>query len=108
MAKRAVGEGSLSVCLVACQASQFSRSCYRYEVKTHATNEEIADWMLNLTDNHRNWRFGLCDLNLRNVKRFDRNHKRVYRIYRELEMNLRIKPRKRLVREKPESLAVPQ
>ena len=42
------------------------------------------------------------------VKRFGWNHKRVYRIYRELELNLRIKPRKRLVREKPESLAVPQ
>jgi putative transposase len=32
----------------------------------------------------------------------------VYRIYRELEPNLRIKPRKRLVREKPEPLAVPE
>jgi putative transposase len=31
----------------------------------------------------------------------------VYRIYRKLELNLRIKARKRLVREKPESLAVP-
>ena len=31
----------------------------------------------------------------------------MYRIYRELELNLRIKPRKRLVREKPEPLAVP-
>jgi putative transposase len=31
----------------------------------------------------------------------------VYRIYRELELNLRIKPRKRLKREKPEALAVP-
>jgi len=35
------------------------------------------------------------------------NHKRVYRIYRELELNLRIKPRKRLVRDKPQPLAVP-
>ena len=35
------------------------------------------------------------------------NHKRVRRIYRELELNLRIKPKKRLVREKPEPLAVP-
>lgn len=35
------------------------------------------------------------------------NHKRIYRIYRELELNLRIKPRKRLVREKPEPLTVP-
>ena len=29
-------------------------------------------------------------------------------IYRELELNLRIKPRKRIVREKPEPLAVPE
>ena len=36
------------------------------------------------------------------------NHKRVYRIYRELELNLRIKPKKRLVRAKPEPLAVPE
>ena len=33
--------------------------------------------------------------------------KRIYRIYRELELNMRIKPRKRLVREQPEPLAVP-
>jgi hypothetical protein len=32
----------------------------------------------------------------------------VYRIYRELELNLRIKPKKRLVREPPEPLAVPE
>jgi len=49
----------------------------------------------------------LCFLYLRNVKGFGWNHKRVYRIYRELELNLRIKPRKRIVRDKPEPLAVP-
>lgn len=32
---------------------------------------------------------------------------RVYRIYRELELNLRIKPRKRLKRDKPDTLIVP-
>ena len=42
---------------------------------------------------------------MRNVKGFGWNHKRVYRIYRVL--NLRIKPRKRLVRDKPEPLSVP-
>jgi putative transposase len=46
-------------------------------------------------------------LYLRNVKHFSWNHKRVYRIYRELELNLRIKPRKRLIREVPQMLAVP-
>jgi putative transposase len=33
--------------------------------------------------------------------------KRVYRLYRKLELNLRIKPRKRLKRDKPDELAVP-
>lgn len=60
-----------------------------------------------MTDNNRNWGFGLCFLYLRNVKEFAWNHKRVYRIYRELELNLRIKPRKRLVRVAPEPLIVP-
>ena len=36
------------------------------------------------------------------------NHKRVYRIYRELELNLRIKPKRRLKRDKPDELAVPR
>jgi putative transposase len=41
------------------------------------------------------------------MKNFTWNHKRIYRIYKELELNLRIKPRKRLVRDKPETLTVP-
>ena len=41
------------------------------------------------------------------MKGFRWNHKRVYRIYRELELNLRIKPRKRLKRDKPDPLDVP-
>ena len=45
---------------------------------------------------------------LRNVKGFGWNHKRVYRIYKALELNLRIKPKRRLTREKPNPLAVPQ
>lgn len=45
---------------------------------------------------------------LAHVKDFGWNHKRVYHIYRELELNMRIKPRKRLRRETPEPLAVPE
>ena len=63
---------------------------------------------MRLTSNQRNWGFGLCFLYLRNVKGFGWNHKRVYRIYRELELNIRIKPKKRIVREKPEPLTVPE
>ena len=35
------------------------------------------------------------------------NHKRVYRIHCELELNLLIKPKRRIVRELPKPLAVP-
>jgi len=106
MAQRVVQERGISVRL-ACETFGISQTCYRYEGKHKAENEEIADWLLRLTDNHRNWGFGLCYLYLRNVKGFGWNHKRIYRIYRELELNLRIKPRKRLVRQVPEPLTVP-
>ncbi len=83
-------------------------TCYRYEAKKNAENDQIADGLLRLTYNHRNWGFGLCYLYLRNVKGFKWNHKRIYRIYKALELDLRIKPKKRLNREKPEPLAVTQ
>lgn len=67
----------------------------------------IADWLLRLTTANKRWGFGLCFLYLRNEKGFFWNHKRVYRIYRELELNLRIKPRRRIKRDKPEALSVP-
>jgi putative transposase len=106
MAKKVVAERSISI-RFACAVFQISETCYRYKRKLSAENIRIADWLIRLTDNQRNWGFGLCFLFLRNVKGFGWNHKRVYRIYRELELNLRIKPKKRLKREKPEPLAVP-
>jgi len=62
---------------------------------------------MRLTDNHRTWGFGLCFLYQRNVKRFGWHHKQVCRIYKELELSLRIKPHKRLVRDKYTALTVP-
>ena len=92
---------------VACAAFGISETCYRYQARQSAENEQIADYLIRLTYNQRNRGFGLCFLYLRNVKGFTWNHKRVYRIYRALALNLRIKPRKRLVREKPAPLLVP-
>ena len=106
MAQRTVAQG-VSIKL-ACLAFSISQTCFRYQAKQSAENVEIADLLIRLTHNQRNWGFGLCFLYLRNVKGHRWNHKRVYRIYRELELNLRIKPRKRIVREKPEPLAVPE
>ena len=107
MAKRMVSQERLSV-RQACEAFDVSECCYRYERKLSSDNVRIAELLLGLTQSQRNWGFGLCFLYLRNVKGYGWNHKRVYRIYRELELNLRIKPRRRLKRDKPEPLAVPE
>ena len=77
----------------ACADFTISATCYRYQPKRSDENAVIADWLIRLTHNQRNWGFGLCFLHLRNVKGHLWNHKRVYRIYRELELNLRIKPK---------------
>ncbi len=106
MAKKAVNHRKISV-RMACLIFVVSETCYRYQPKLSDENELIADKLIDLTEDNGNWGFGLCFLYLRNVKGYGWNHKRVYRIYRELELNLRIKPKKRLIREKPESLSVP-
>jgi putative transposase len=103
MAKKAREQYVVSIRVV-CAVFSISESCYRYQPTLSTENAEIADWLLRLTATHKRWGFGLCFLYLRNVKGFGWNHKRVYRIYRELELNLRIKPRRRIKRDKPDAL----
>lgn len=100
MAEQVVQSRGCSIRL-ACRAFSISETCYRYQAQPPSVNAEIADHLLRLTHNQRNWGFGLCFLYLRNVKGYPWNHKRVYGIYRELELNLRIRPRKRLVGKSP-------
>lgn len=107
MAQDAVRSRNVSI-RFACHLFVVSESCYRYQPQLNEENEVIADWLLRITGSQRNWGFGLCFLYLRNVKGFRFNHKRVYRIYCELLLNMRIKPKKRLKRDKPEPLAVPE
>jgi|TARA_R110000796_G_C14486754_1_gene427311 putative transposase len=106
MAMKGVAKHGISVRL-ACVVYGISETCYRYQAKLSGENALIADWLLKLTQAHKRWGFGLCFLYLRNVKGYAWNHKRVYRIYRELELNLRIKPRRRIKRGYPGELAVP-
>ena len=107
MARRVVKAQRCSI-RVACSAFGISQTCYRYVSQQSSVNREIADQLITLTQTQRNWGFGLCFLYFRNVKGQRWNHKRVYRIYRQLALNLRIKPHKRLIRAKPEPLVVPE
>lgn len=107
MAAKAVKHRGVSIAL-ACRAFGVSETCYRYSPLLSDENEMIADLLVGLTEARKTWGFGLCFLHLRNVKGHLWNHKRVYRIYCALELNLRIKPRKRLKRDVPDALAVPE
>ena len=107
LAVKAVAMKGASIAL-ACRAFGISETCYRYNPMLDEENEQIADLLIGLTNAGKSWGFGLCFLDLRNVQGHVWNHERVYRIYRGLELNLRIKPRKRPKREKPDVLAVPE
>jgi len=63
MAKQLVKQRKVSIRL-ACVAYGISETCYRYQVKLSADNRIIADLLLRLTYNQRNWGFGLCFLYL--------------------------------------------
>jgi putative transposase len=106
MARHAIERFRVSI-RVACAALGISETCFRYQPKLSDENAEIADWLLRLTQTYKRWGFGLCFAYLRNVKGFVWNHKRVYRIYRELELNLRIKPKRRIQRDRPDELSEP-
>ena len=107
MAKEAVNEERLNV-QQACTAFSISQCSVRYQRKLSDDNARIADLLLGLSQSLRSWGFGLCFLHLRNVQGHGWNHKRVYRIYCEMELHLRIKPKKRIKRDKPAPPSVPE
>lgn len=61
MARKVVHDQTVSIRL-ACITFGISETCYRYQDKLSAENEEIAGWLIRLTHNQRNWGFGLCFL----------------------------------------------
>lgn len=77
----------------ACRLCSISSGCYRYESR-RKPDDEVIDVLMRLADSRPRWGFGLMFDWIRN-KRHRWNHKRVYRVYKELELNLRIKPKKR-------------
>lgn len=53
----AVSHRGISIRL-ACEAFGISQVCYRYVGRRSAENDEIANWLQRLMDNHRNRGFG--------------------------------------------------
>lgn len=83
-----------------------SRSAYYYERKLN-NDDEIIEVLNNLTIRHNSWGFPKCFKRLRKMG-YSWNHKRVYRVYTELKLNLRRKAKKRLPNRNPQPLVVPK
>lgn len=83
----------------ACKLLNISRSVYRYEPKL-ANDIEIKQMLKELAEKHRRYGFKKMFQKIRQ-RGYQWNHKRVYRVYCDMQLNLRRKPRKRLpLREK--------
>jgi len=90
---------------LACKTFLLSRTSYGY-VTQRAADDQIIDALTRLAASHPRWGFGLIFAWLRN-QGYRWNHKRVYRVYCELALNLRIKPKRRLPVREPQPLAQP-
>ncbi len=67
---------SISIRL-ACRIFNISVTCYYHKSVATDENKQIADLLIKLTNENKNWGFGLCFLTLRNVMGLPYNHKRV-------------------------------
>ena len=83
-----------------------SKTAYYYKPKKSIGDAEIKVYLQVLAEKHKRWGF---DKMMLKVKMDNKpwNHKRVYRIYCELGLNLRIKPRKRIPKGEAKALLQP-
>ena len=85
---------------------KLSSSVYYYKHKVDPDDAPIQDELTRLAEEHRRWGFWKMFHYMRG-KAMPWNHKRVYRIYTQLNLNIRRKPKKRLPSRMKESLYQP-
>ena len=89
-----------------CRLLNVSRTAYRYKPK-RTDDSEIRVVLLEKTARWPRWGFDKLCTHLRR-QGYSWNHKRIYRVYCELGLNLRTKPKKRLPSRNPLPLAQPE
>ena len=104
MAEEAVKYRGYSV-RQACTLLRISRTAYSY-TPVREPDDDLIKVLIRLAESKPRWGFGKMKDWIRNHG-YCWNHKRIRRVYRDLELNLRIKPKKRLPARHPRPLAVP-
>jgi len=83
-----------------------SKTAHYHKAKRDHEDEAIADYLKKLANQHKRWG---CDKMTQYAKTEGKlwNHKRIRRVYRELNLHIRIKPRKRLQKGQANALVQP-
>lgn len=79
----------------ACDVFRVSSSVLYYKKRSNNEDDQIREELLLLANQHQTWGFWLMRHRLKNLG-FRWNHKRIYRIYTSMKLNLRSKRKKRL------------
>jgi putative transposase len=90
----------------ACKILKISRSVLRYQARK-ANDSAIEQELRTLAARKPRWGFAKMADFLKNEKH-EWNHKRIRRVYCELKLNLRVKPKKRLPTRTPQPLTQPE
>jgi len=90
----------------ACHLANLSRNAFRY-VKKKTDDLEIKTRLLQIAEEHPRWGFRKMAATLRK-QGYPTNHKKMYRIYCDIGLNLRVKPKKRLPSRNPQPLSQPE
>ena len=90
----------------ACQVFSLQTSVFYYRKIRKSKDDEIRAQLALLAEEHETWGFWTMHHRLRNLG-FGWNHKRVYRIYTSMKLNLRNKRKKRLAARIKEPLLRP-
>lgn len=99
---RAQFQASINRC---CDAACLSRTAFYYQAKL-PDDDELIDVLLALIEKHPRWGFPKCRKRLKALG-YPWNHKRIYRVYKLLKLNLRRKSKRRLPTRNPLPLQVP-
>jgi putative transposase len=89
----------------ACRLLNLSRSVYRYQA-LRPDDQPLKHELLKLAEQHPRWGYDKMADYLKH-QGYAWNHKRLYRVYGQLGLNLRVKPKKRLPSRRAQPLTVP-
>jgi len=90
----------------ACDLFGLSETVYYYKAKTKSDDVVIEDELRSLAEVHTNWGFWMMFYHLR-LNQHTWNHKRVYRVYKNIKLNMRRKYKRRLPSRVKEPLLQP-